>query len=354
MSDMTYAAEKLVDWQTAVKVGSRVAGRGTPLTSIDRARLQEDFAEVVPEADTLVQSLTGMTPKGYRARPWVMNRQDWIKANVRGFEQILEPFAKRVLEHRTEGSLASVRRSLLGAQLGGLLGYVGHRVLGQYDVFLPPDDEGLIYFVGPNIAGLERKFGFPAREFRLWVSLHEVAHRVQFGAVPWLRDHVAGMVEEYLGSVEMDPKWLMDGVRRAVEELRAGKAEWRGLGWVFLLMTPSQRDIVRRLQAVMALLEGHGNFAMNEASKGRVEHADMFQRRLHERRNRRGVEAAFHKAIGFDVKVRQYDIGQRFVSVVVDRVGIDGFNRVWESPANLPTLEEMGEPLSWVERVGAA
>jgi coenzyme F420 biosynthesis associated uncharacterized protein len=283
-----------------------------------------------------------------------MTRGQWVDANLRAFERVLEPFAKKVVDGRLAPAFGELRRKSLGLQVGALLGYLAHKVLGQYDLFAPPDDEGVLYFVGPNVFGVERKYGFPQRDFRLWLCLHEVAHRVQFAGVPWLRGHLSGLVDSYLASVELDPKQLLESLKRAADEVREGSAEWRGLGWVFLLMTPEQRDMFRRMQAVMSLLEGHGNFVMDGVAQGRIEAGSLFRQRLQERRRRAGFEGAFQRAIGFDSKVHQYDIGERFVAQVVDRVGMAGFNRVWEHAANLPTLHEVNQPDAWLNRVGAA
>jgi coenzyme F420 biosynthesis associated uncharacterized protein len=354
MASMPVAAEKLVDWRTARVVGEQIAGKGAPLTAVQRARLLEDFGDVVPEAESLARDFTGLAGGQYRARPWVMTRSQWLQANLRGFERILEPFAEKVMAQRSNGALSGIRRNVLAAQVGGLLGYLGHRVLGQYDLFLPPDDDGLIYFVGPNVAGVERKFGFRPREFRLWLSLHEVAHKVQFAAAPWLRGYLLGLMDSYLGTVEIDPGMLAQSLKRAIDEVRSGTANYRGFGWIFLLMTPEQREMVRQMQAMMSLLEGHGNFVMEEVSRGRIPGADAFRRTLHQRRSKAGVEKAFQKAIGFDVKTRQYEQGERFVSDVVRQAGLQTFNRVWEAPANLPTMEEIARPQDWVARVAAS
>jgi coenzyme F420 biosynthesis associated uncharacterized protein len=351
---MGLASDRLLDWNTARSVGARTAGRGPELQAVDRARLHEDFAEVVPVASGEVQGYTRLEVQGYPARPWVMTRSEWIGANLRTFNGILEPFAERVLAKAGEGRMAGVRRATLGVQVGGLLGYLSRKVLGQFDVFLPPDDDGLIYFVGPNIAGVERRFGFPERDFRLWVSLHEVAHRVQFGAVPWLRGYIRDLAASYLRSMDLDPRRMVERVRHAAQAVRSGEAEWRGLGWVFLLMTPDQRDQFRRMQAAMTLLEGHGSHVMNAVGERLIPDVELFRRRLEERRRgRSGVERSLQRTIGFDIKARQYEVGERFVSQVVDRSGMEGFNLVWESPANLPTLEEVGRPEAWLARVGA-
>ncbi len=352
---MGIASDRLLDWNTARSVGARAAGRGPELRAVDRARLHEDFAEVVPQASDEVQRFTSLFVAGYPARPWVMTRSEWIGANLRTFNGVLEPLAERVLAKTGNGALANVRRATLGAQVGGLLGYLSRKVLGQFDAFLPPDDDGLIYFVGPNIAGIERRFGFRERDFRLWVALHEVAHRVQFGAVPWLRGYVSGLASSYLGSMDLDPRQMVDRVRQAAQAVRRGEAEWRGLGWVVLLMTPDQRDLFRRMQAVMSLLEGHGTYVMNALGGRLIPDAAMFHHRLVERRQGRGgIERTLQRTIGFDAKARQYDMGERFVARVVERSGMEAFNRVWGGPANLPTLEEIGRPDAWMARVGAA
>src|SRR5205823_4824082 len=312
-------------------------------------RLDDDFAEAVPKAEALAVEFTGLHPQGYSARPWVMSRPEWIDANLRGFQRVLEPLATRVLERTGSGRTAGLRRKGLGLQVGLLMGYVSRKVLGQYDLFLPPDDDGLLYFVGPNVVQVERRMRFRRRDFRLWLSLHEVAHRVQFGSVPWLRNHLTGQVDAYLDSVELDSKRVVEALKRAVEEIRSGAR--RGQDLIFLFMTPEQRTILERVQALMSLLEGHANYVMDTVGAERVPGAERMRRGLHERRKSSGVERTFQRLIGFESKVRQYDVGERFVAAVVDRVGMRGFNTVWDAPENLPSLEEVMAPDRWLERV---
>jgi coenzyme F420 biosynthesis associated uncharacterized protein len=231
-----------------------------------------------------------------------------------------------------------------------LFGYVARRVLGQYDVFLPPDDEGLLYFVGPNVAEVEQRYGLPSRDFRLWVAIHEVTHRVQFGAAPWLRGHLRGLVDSYLAGVSLDGRELVGQLRRAVEEARSG-GEARMSG-VFLLLTPEQRELFTQVQGLMSLLEGHASYVMNEVSREHVADVERMRRALAARRKGSGVERSVQRAIGFEQKIQQYDRGEVFVREVIARAGMDGFNRVWAAPEHLPTLDEIGAPATWIERVG--
>jgi coenzyme F420 biosynthesis associated uncharacterized protein len=344
-------ASRLVDWQTASAVGARMGGPGQGLTDVERARLGEDFAETVREAQDLVTEFTGLDPAGYRARAWVMSRSEWIDANLRGFQRVLEPLAERVLAHRSTGATVAIRRKGLGFQIGALMGYVSRKVLGQYDLFVPPDDDGVLYFVGPNVVAVERRFRFPRRDFRLWLSLHEVAHRVQFGAVPWLRSFLLGQVDGYLSAVQLDPRQVMEALKHVVEELRT-KGGRRGQELILMFMTPEQRAILERIQAMMSLLEGHASFVMDRVGEGRIPAAARMRRGLHERRRSSGLERSFQRLIGFESKIRQYDVGEQFVARVVELAGMAGFNRVWEDQSNLPSMSEVLRPEEWLARVG--
>jgi coenzyme F420 biosynthesis associated uncharacterized protein len=340
--------ESLLDWSTASSVGRRFAGAGPQLTPIDRARIVEDFSELVPEAETLVSEFTQLHHDGYRARSWVLNRGEWIDQNIRGFQRGVEPLAVRALtSHGFQPG--NVRRKFMGAQVGTLMGYVSRKVLGQFDLFLPPDDDGLIYFVGPNVAEVEQRFAFPKRDFRMWLCLHEVTHRIQFGGVSWLRGYLTGQIEQYLSQIDLDPKRVLDALGRAVEEVREHGA--RGVDLLPLLMTPEQREIFERLQGLMSLLEGHASFVMDELGRQHLRDADRMKRGLQERRRSSALERNFQKLIGFDRKVSQYDTGHRFVAYVVQRVGMAGFNRVWEGVRNLPSHTEVLQPDSWLARV---
>ena len=345
---MGSAAARLADWQTAHDLGRRVAGAGPPVPAVERARMREDFAELVPDAEQLIVAFTGLSVEGFRSRAWVMSRGEWIGANLKGLQRLMEPLAERM--EAVKPTRNEVRRKALGLQLGGLLGYVSRKVLGQYDVFLPADDEGLLYFVGPNVAETEQRFGVAHRDFRMWIALHEVTHRVQFAGAPWLRAYLRELVDMYFGTVQLDGKQLMQQLQRAADEARSG-AEWRGVGAFFLLLTPEQREIFYRMQSVMSLLEGHASFVMNEVAEGRVADLAGLKAALQARRRSSNLERTFQRAIGFESKVKQYDAGEYFVRTVVDRAGMERFNLVWADRGNLPTLAEVAEPQLWLARV---
>jgi len=228
-------------------------------------------------------------------------------------------------------------------------------VLGQYDLLITEGeddaDQDLVYYVGPNVLSLEKRYGFPPREFRLWLALHEVTHRAQFTGVPWMREHFLGLVHGTLGAVDPDPKRFLVAIRRAVEEVRAGRNPLDEGGLVALLATDEQRAILEQVQGLMSLLEGHGDVTMGRAGAELIPSAERFQRVLHARRQTAGVSSAIQKLVGLEAKLRQYAEGERFIEAVEANGGRAVFERVWESPEMLPTVREIREPDRWLARV---
>ena len=177
-----------VDWELAERIAVRVSGREPFAESYHYASLLPDFEELTAEAEELVYRATGLRSLAGPARARVTDRAGWVRANLASFARLLRPLTDK-LDERVGGSrLAPIARRATGAELGLLLGWMSTRVLGQYDLLIVeeenPDDQDIVYYVGPNVLALEKRFAFPPREFRLWLALHEVTHRAQFTGVP--------------------------------------------------------------------------------------------------------------------------------------------------------------------------
>jgi coenzyme F420 biosynthesis associated uncharacterized protein len=341
-------AARLADWDAAVRAARTVSGPGPKVTTSERDAMRADLRSHVERAEGLVTSFTDLEVAGFRSRAWVMGRGDWVRQNLKSLQGVMEPLAERVLARRDAGR-SPFSRKALGVQIGAILGYVSRRVLGQFDVFLPPDDDGLIYFVGPNLLDVERTFALPPADFRLWVAIHEVTHRVQFAAAPWLRSELRSLVDEYLRTVSLDPKELIEQFGRAIEGFRSGSQDEPG--GLLRMLTPAQRPIFDRTQGMMSLLEGHASFVMNRVAQGNVSDLPALRRALARRRAVGGWEKRVQRAIGFDQKVAQYDAGEGFVRTVVERLGMSGFNLVFAGPEYLPAIGEIGDPDRWIARV---
>src|SRR5438067_3923808 len=190
-----------VAWDLAEKVALRISGREPFSESYHSQSLEPDFAEATARAEELVAQETGLRSLAGPARARVTDRSGWVKANVASFQRLLRPLTERLGNSTALGSspVAPVARRIAGAEVGALLGWMSTRVLGQYDLLLVeddnPEDQDIVYYVGPNVLALEKRFAFPPREFRLWLALHEVTHRAQFTGIEWMRPHFLSLVE---------------------------------------------------------------------------------------------------------------------------------------------------------------
>ncbi len=370
---------ELVDWQLAAKVGRRVAG-GSELPA--RAAWSRQFTELSATADRAVAELTGLGGELPPPLAEPLDRGQWVEANLATLRRVLRPLAVKVAERRSwratgpvPSAMRSSTRALTGAQAGTLLGYVGQRVLGQYDLPLPgpdqaaaslsdgsqpagfrpdlPDDgEGTVWYVVPNIVATERRHGFRSRDFRLWIALHETAHRRQFRGVPWLPGHLQGLLDAYLGSVEVDDEALKRLAGRVQGLARRAIAGER-LELLDFLVTPEQRVIVDRVQATMTVLEGHGEFVMDQLGARLVPGHQHMHDTLRARRNSPGaVDRLIQQLLGFRQKLDQYAMGERFVRRLFDRGGMDAVNQVFAAPDALPTLDEVRDPDRYLARAG--
>lgn len=347
-----------VDWQLAERMAVRVAGREPFADSYHYDSLAPDFVELTAQAEQLVAAETGLESLAGPARARITDRAGWISANVASFQRLLRPITDKLGERMTSSPLTPLAQRFAAAEVGAMLGWMSTRVLGQYDMLIieeeNPEDQDLVYYVGPNVIAIEKRFAFPPREFRLWLALHEVTHRAQFTGVPWLRPHFLGLVSQVLDSVDPDPGRFLDAIGRALDGMRSGKKPLDDGGLMALLATPEQKAVLDQISGMMSLLEGHGDTTMNRAGEGLVPSADRFGRVLRDRRKQgTPLTKLLQRLIGLEAKLNQYALGEAFIERV-EKEGDEVFRAVWERPENLPTMAEIREPEQWIARVQLA
>jgi len=350
-------SDDAIDWEVARKVAERFGGREPFADAVHRDGLDADFAEFTEQAEDLVAECTGLRSLSGKARGRVTSRAGWVDANLASFQRLLRPITDK-LESKMDKATLGVGGKIAGAELGMMLGWMSTRVLGQYDLLViedeNPDDQDIVYYVAPNVLALERRYAFPKREFRLWLALHEVTHRAQFTGVPWMREHFLGMVQSTIDGVDPDPKRFMEALQRMLEARRQGQNPMDQGGVMALFASDEQLEVINRVAGLMSLLEGHGDVTMDRAGKNLVPSADRFARVLRQRRqNSSGFTRIFQKLAGFEAKIKQYAEGEHFIGVVESCGGAELFDRAWESPDNIPSIDEIRNPDLWIARVGA-
>jgi coenzyme F420 biosynthesis associated uncharacterized protein len=358
---------QLVDWKLAVATGTRLVPPGPRVSFGAAVATVEDLRERAAVADRHVAEITGLDTASGSATTVVVDRPDWIRANVESFKAVAEPLLDAVLERgvsRPTGIVAAIGSRAAGIEVGGLLGYLATRVLGQFELLGPPPSAagatasdgtpvGRLTLVAPNIVATERLLKVDPGDFRLWVCLHEVTHRTQFASAPWLYGHVQTLLREFVLASELDTSALLGKLRDAAASI-AGAARGRGsqLSLVELMQTPEQRAVLDRLTGLMSLLEGHADVVMDAVGPDVVPSVTVIRERFDRRRQAAGSpERMIRRLLGVEMKMRQYAEGARFVRAVVDEIGMAGLNTVWASPDRLPTGAEIRDPQRWLDRV---
>ena len=354
------ARRGLVDWGTVERVAIRRAEKAPGKLSALELRAadgayREAMARVVPRlGEALGTSLPGVVE-----RATVVDRAGWIRANVGTFQALISRMEGQLLDQvvpegggLTRATMALANRWVTSQQLGFLLGFMGTRVLGQYDLAMlsAEAEDGRLLFVEENVRGTAHTLGIPVAPFRTWIALHETTHAFEFEAHPWLRPYLAERLERQLSLFSSSASSLGRDTIRAIG--RALRGESGGEHWMESVMGEEQKRLFRETQAVMSLLEGFSDYVMDEVGRGLVEDVEKISARFHERRQRRsGFERAVLRLTGMDLKLEQYAKGERFVRAVAEAKGRPALARIWDGPHTLPTAEEIAEPDRWIARV---
>ncbi|WP_460543127.1 zinc-dependent metalloprotease [Glycomyces halotolerans] len=346
-----------VDWRTAASC-SRAFIRGGPSMSREGAiDVVADLHRHARTATELVADHTGLTP-AFEAPIDVVDRVRWSHVNIAGLRRLLAELGADDERNDPLGQ-ASTAAKVTGVQAGAVLAFLSTRVLGQFETFSTPT--GRLLFVAPNIVEVERRLRLPAREFRLWIAVHEATHLMQFTAVPWMREYFHGLIRTFFEAAESDESTtsqLSRAVRRALSSSRESDEDRKPRGdedqtdVMAAVTSPEQREALSKIQALMTLVEGHAESVMDGVGQTHIEHVALLRRRFDRRRANPGALQRFlRQLLGLDAKLRQYAAGRRFVDQIVADRGIAGFNRVWEQPQNLPSAAEIERPEAWAARV---
>ncbi len=357
-----------VDWDFARKVAGKVSGEDTFADADHNGAVSAEMVRLTSQAEQLVEAETGLVSNAGSARGKTIDRLEWVDVNLSSFQRLLRPLLERMGSEAAEPTNVVTRSfnsaseaigpKISGAEVGAMLGWMSSRVLGQYDLLViedeRPEDQDWVYYVGTNMLNIEKRFGFPPSEFRLWLAAHECTHRAQFTGVPWLRPYFLSLVNGLLDSVEADPSRLVDAAKTFVADRRAGGQTVKDGGLAALLATPEQKDTMDKMTGLMSLLEGHGDVIMSRATEELIPSQERFARIMSSRRSNASFVAKFIQRItGLEGKLAQYAEGENFIAAVEKAGGQELFDQVWVGPEALPTIEEIRKPDLWITRMGA-
>ncbi|HET7169113.1 MAG TPA: zinc-dependent metalloprotease [Candidatus Limnocylindrales bacterium] len=354
------ARQGLVDWPSVERLAvDRLVHAPGALHADDLRAVEPDYAAAMARIVPALSAALGTELPGVVERSAVVDRAGWVRANTTAFASLIGKLEADLLDQVipigggiTKAAMALANRWITTRQLGMLLGFMGQRVLGQYDIALLSAEAvpGRLLFVEENIRATAASLNVPVGPFRTWIALHETTHAFEFEAHPWLRPYLAGRLERQMSLFGSDVQGMG---REALRGLgRALRGEGDGGHWMERLMGDEQRRLFRETQAVMSLLEGFSDYVMDEVGAELVPDVERISARFHERRTRRTpFERAMLRLTGMDLKMEQYKKGEIFVRAIADARGKPALRRLWDGPETLPRDGEIEEPQRWIARV---
>jgi coenzyme F420 biosynthesis associated uncharacterized protein len=335
----------MIEWSLAERIAGMVASE--PPGGIG---LAGDLDAFTADAVERVTAYTGLVPAREIPPPEPVRRREWLQANLGSMRKIMAPLEEKL---PSGGPLKAVGGVLAAVEVGGLVGYLAQRVLGQYElVLIDAEAPERLLFVAPNLREAARRLEVDEADLVAWVAFHEVTHAVQFTSVPWLREHLGGLLRRLLETVDVkvEPTALLqlpsgDDLRALVDRVREG-------GLITLAAGPERMAIIDEMQAAMAVVEGHAEHVMDAVGADALDSLDELRAALDRRReDKPPAVRLLERLLGLEMKLRQYQLGKTFVDAIVAEGGIEALNRVWERPENLPSLAEIEDPKGWLARV---
>ena len=346
----------MIDWNVALQTATRLSRPGPELSPEQVADVVAELRAAAATSEAPVRAFTELHAKAAEAPVLVVDRRRWVEANLATFRILIDPVVARLESEgkAPKGATRAIGSKISGAEIGALMSFMSGKVLGQFDPFFDGNGSvgGRLMLVAPNIVQAERQLNVDPHDFRLWVCLHEETHRVQFTAVPWLRDHMRSLIGEFVDATELDAsavsRFASEGIGELVRILRGDSQA----SLADLFQNDHQRSVVDQLTGIMLLLEGHADVVMDGVGPEVIPSVGEIRRKFDQRRKgTSGFDRLLRRLLGVESKMRQYRDGAVFVREVNDRVGLSGFNAVWAEPANLPTQADISDPAAWVARV---
>jgi putative hydrolase len=354
-----------VNWDLATQLARQtLAGNSHDVTAADRSATEE----AIRLADLWLDDVTDL-PSGVRSiAAW--SRVEWLERTLPVWTSLCDPVAARVVAAMADaipaeqleafggagnplaGIMNQIGGVMFGAQVGQGLGGLAGEVVSSTDVGIPLGPPGIAALVPENVAdfgeGLER----PADEIRLYLALREAAHQRLFGHVPWLRQRLLATVESYASGITLDMTAIEDAVQ-GVDPMNPDSVQEALMGGVFSpQQTPEQEAALRRLETLLALVEGWVDAVVAAAAGERMSGAEALREASRRRRATGGpAEQTFATLVGLELRPRRLREAAALWWSVTEKRGVSGRDAIWSHPDLLPTAEDLDDPLGFGERL---
>jgi len=359
-----------VNWDLARQGAiSQLAAGHQPASDPERSAA----AEALRLADLWLDQVTELPSGIERTAAW--SRVDWVEQTLPAWNALIDPLAERVVAAMTSalpqeaamsfgpiaGIMGRMGGLMFGAQIGQAMGRLAEEVLTSTDVGLPLAPAGTGVLVPQNLAAFAEGLDRPADEVRLFVALREAASQRLFAHVPWLRQQLQDAVHAYARGITIDREAIERGINEAMSGGMGGIdpsdpesiQRLLGSGMLEPEETPEQQMALRRLETLLALVEGWVDTVVAAAAADRLPgHAALSETMRRRRASGGPAEQTFATLVGLQLRPRRLRDAATVWGAMGQQHGSVDRDRLWSHPDLLPTSDDLDEPLDFVARQG--
>ena len=347
-----------VNWKLARELTKNLAGEREPI----EPDIAEEYRELGHVAELRIQATADLpAPSPGDLNP--TDRTTWALENQQTFRILVEPLGDKftggfagIPGAESLGQMGAMLQplgpALLGMQAGTMVGFMAHRVLGQFDTGIPAIDHDQPYLIVPNVEDFAHEAEVDVRQVRLWAAIHEMLFQ-RLMEIEWLRGHFVSVVNAFYDTVEFDMSDLMGqmGALDDPDRIRDLLGE-DGASGPALLKGTSDPDRLAGIQACTAFIEGYGDFMTRKVGAELIPELDGIESANTRRRSEPNqAEQYLQQIVGLELQRYRAADAADFCIEIEQRWGDQALARVWEQPENLPTLAELTDPVGWAARV---
>ena len=357
-----------VNWDLARQGAiSQLAAGHQPTSAAERSAV----AEALRLADLWLDEATDLPSGIDRTEAW--SRVEWVEKTLPAWGALIDPLAERVVAAMTSalpeeaasmmgpiaGMMGRMGGMMFGAQVGQALGKLADEVVTSTDVGLPLAPAGAGVLVPQNVAEFAAGLDRPADEVRLFLALREAASQRLFAHVPWLRQQLTDAVHAYARGINVDREAIERGIADAMSGVEGGidpsdpETLQRLLPALEPEETPEQQMALRRLETLLALVEGWVDTVVAAAAAQRLPGYAALAETMRRRRASGGpAEQTFATLVGLQLRPRRLRDAATVWAAMGQQRGVAERDRLWSHPDLLPTSDDLDEPMDFVSRQG--
>lgn len=307
------------------------------------------------------------------------SRSEWLEATYPAWQRIVTPIAEHVQSVMSSmptpgelppelaamlpegtppetlammaplmGMARQLGSAMFGMQMGQALAALAGEVVGVSDIGIPLTSDARPALLPRNVAAFGDGLDVPAQDVRLYLALRECAHQRLFAHVPWLAPRLEGAIDAYARGIRMDPERMneaMQGIDPSALQDPERLRELMGSDLFALSESEEQQAALRRLETLLALIEGWVDDVVTAACAATLPSADRLGEAIRRRRASGGpAERTFASLVGLEMRPRALREASSLWRQLREERGIDGRDALWAHPDLLPTADDLTDP----------